>query len=95
VIERVEQLPQDNKAFVADRLRLDADYFSKLAEGQHPEFLWIGCSDSRMPPDRITHGWVFDLASGYIHPQTSTINGNDAIREACKFHSTVQPPNGR
>jgi carbonic anhydrase len=35
-------------------LRLDPGYFSRLAEGQHPEFLWIGCSDSRVPPDRIT-----------------------------------------
>src|SRR5437763_5908467 len=54
MIERVEQLLANNKAFVADQLRLDADYFGKLAEGQHPEFLWIGCSDSRVPPDRIT-----------------------------------------
>jgi hypothetical protein len=32
---------------------------------------------------------VFDLASGYIHPQTSMINNNDAILEVCKFHNGV------
>jgi carbonic anhydrase len=213
VIERVEQLLANNRAFVADQLRRDSGYFGKLAEGQHPEFLWIGCSDSRVPPDRITgtnpgdmfvhrnianlvvqtdmnllsvlqyaievlkvhhvivcghygcggvkaamgdaqhglidnwlrtikdtqdyfwaelsaldakarfdrlvelsvieqvynlgktdivqnawrssgrpyiHGWVFDLESGYIRPQTGMINDNDAIREVCKFHGGVR-----
>jgi carbonic anhydrase len=32
----------------------DADYFRRLAEVQHPEFLWIGCSDSRVPANQIT-----------------------------------------
>jgi carbonic anhydrase len=54
VIHRIEQLLSNNRRFVADQLRLDSQYFEGLAEGQHPEFLWIGCSDSRVPPDRIT-----------------------------------------
>ena len=212
MIERIEQLLQNNKQFVADQLRLDPGYFDKLAEGQHPEFLWIGCSDSRVPPDRITgtspgdmfvhrnianlvvqtdmnmlsvlqyavevlkvnhvivcghygcggvkaamgdvhhglidnwlrtlkdtqeyfwkelapldeqarfrrmvelnvmeqvynlgkiniiqnawqngqrpyiHGWVFDLNTGYIHPQTSMINNDEAIQEVCKFQKAI------
>jgi carbonic anhydrase len=32
----------------------DPDYFKKLAVGQKPRYLWIGCSDSRVPADRIT-----------------------------------------
>ena len=51
---RIEELLQNNKAFVSEQLLLDAAFFAKLADGQHPEFLWIGCSDSRVPPDRIT-----------------------------------------
>jgi carbonic anhydrase len=35
------------------------------------------------------HGWVFDLSSGYIRPQTSMINNNEMIREVCKFHNGV------
>src|SRR5438477_13205097 len=54
MIARIEQLLENNKAFVTRQLQLDPAYFEKLAEGQHPEFLWIGCSDSRVPPDRIT-----------------------------------------
>jgi carbonic anhydrase len=54
MITRIEQLLRNNRAFVEAQLALDHGYFDKLAEGQHPEFLWIGCSDSRVPPDRIT-----------------------------------------
>ena len=212
MISRIEELLRNNKAFVAEQLRLDPGYFDKLAEGQHPEFLWIGCSDSRVSPNRLTgtregdmfvhrnianlvvqtdmnmlsvlqyavevlqvnhiivcghygcggvkaamgnaqhglidnwlrtlkdtqqyfwkqlssldeharfdrmvelnvieqvynlgktnivqdawlrggkpyiHGWVFDLHSGFIHPQTSMINSNAAIHEVCKFHNAV------
>ena len=52
--DRTEVLLRNNRQFVQDQLRVDPAYFSRLAEGQHPEFLWIGCSDSRVPPDRIT-----------------------------------------
>ena len=54
MISRIEELLRNNRGFVEQQLRLDTGYFDKLAEGQHPEFLWIGCSDSRVPPDRIT-----------------------------------------
>jgi carbonic anhydrase len=51
---RIAELLRNNQAFVARHLAQDPEYFAKLAEGQHPEFLWIGCSDSRVPPDVIT-----------------------------------------
>lgn len=54
MIHRIEELLRNNQTFVDDHLRVDPRYFENLAEGQHPEFLWIGCSDSRVSPDRIT-----------------------------------------
>jgi carbonic anhydrase len=54
MIQRIEELLRNNRQFVSDQLKLDPHYFEQLAEGQHPQFLWIGCSDSRVPPDRIT-----------------------------------------
>jgi carbonic anhydrase len=54
VIARIEELLRNNEAFVAEHLQLDPHYFERLSEGQHPSFLWIGCSDSRVSPDRIT-----------------------------------------
>jgi carbonic anhydrase len=54
MLDRIDQLLRNNRAFADGQLRVDPEYFSRLAMGQHPEFLWIGCSDSRVPPDRIT-----------------------------------------
>jgi len=54
MIQRIEELLRNNAAYAAAQQREDPGYFERLAAGQHPEFLWIGCSDSRVPPDRIT-----------------------------------------
>jgi carbonic anhydrase len=48
------KLLQNNKNWVAQKLNLDEDFFNKLANGQTPEYLWIGCADSRVPADQIT-----------------------------------------
>jgi carbonic anhydrase len=53
-MESYKKLLLANKAWVQDRLSADAHFFDKLAEGQQPEFLWIGCSDSRVPAEEIT-----------------------------------------
>ncbi|MCE9659316.1 MAG: carbonate dehydratase [Burkholderiales bacterium] len=212
MITSIQSLLRNNERFVEEQLQLDPGYFANLSEGQHPAFLWIGCSDSRVPPDRITgtqpgdmfvhrnianlvvqtdmnllsvlqyavevlevehvivcghygcggvkaamgeakhglidnwlrvlkdtqqyfwkelmtlneharfdrmvelnvieqvynlgktsivqeawkrgvrpwiHGWVFDLSTGFIHPQTGMINNDAAIQEVCKFHTGV------
>lgn len=43
-----------NKAWAEEQKQKDPDFFSKLAAGQAPEYLWIGCSDSRIPAEQIT-----------------------------------------
>jgi carbonic anhydrase len=49
-----EKLLQENKRWAEGMLSTDPEYFDRLAHVQTPEFLWIGCSDSRVPADRIT-----------------------------------------
>ncbi len=49
------QLLQGNKDFVKAELDQDPEYFKKLALGQNPQVLWIGCSDSRVPANVLTH----------------------------------------
>jgi carbonic anhydrase len=49
-----EKILQDNKEWAAAQIKNDPDYFRRLVEIQSPEILWIGCSDSRVPADRIT-----------------------------------------
>ena len=50
-----EQLLQDNKDWAAGIVAKDPLFFKSLSELQTPEFLWIGCSDSRVPADQITN----------------------------------------
>jgi carbonic anhydrase len=49
-----EKLLLENKAWANEQKISDPGYFSRLASQQSPEFLWIGCSDSRVPADKIT-----------------------------------------
>jgi carbonic anhydrase len=49
-----EKLLLENKAWAAEKVFEDPDYFNRLAHIQKPEFLWIGCSDSRVPANEIT-----------------------------------------
>jgi carbonic anhydrase len=46
-----ESVFDHNRQWVAQQLENDADYFSRMADGQEPEFLYIGCSDSRVQPE--------------------------------------------
>jgi carbonic anhydrase len=49
-----ERLLANNKNWAAEVVKEDPEYFHRLEHTQSPEFLWIGCSDSRVPADKIT-----------------------------------------
>jgi carbonic anhydrase len=49
-----EILLKDNKLWAAEKISADPGYFDRLSHLQTPEFLWIGCSDSRVPANEIT-----------------------------------------
>jgi carbonic anhydrase len=49
-----EKLLLENKAWAKEQVQEDPDFFSRLEHLQSPEFLWIGCSDSRVPANQIT-----------------------------------------
>lgn len=49
------RLIEGNEKWAEERLKVDPGYFKDLAKGQNPEFLWIGCSDSRVPANEITN----------------------------------------
>ncbi|MCU0447529.1 MAG: carbonic anhydrase [Microscillaceae bacterium] len=50
----IEKLLENNKDWANEQTAHNPDYFKSLAKEQHPTYLWIGCSDSRVPPDEIT-----------------------------------------
>jgi carbonic anhydrase len=48
------RLLENNKAWVTLKKYSDPQYFESLSQGQNPEYLWIGCSDSRVAANEIT-----------------------------------------
>ena len=48
-----DQIFNNNKKWVSEKLELDANYFENLASGQAPEYLYIGCSDSRVTAEAM------------------------------------------
>jgi carbonic anhydrase len=53
-MQTIEKLLLENKAWAHETTLDDPAYFERLSKGQTPEFLWIGCSDSRVPANQIT-----------------------------------------
>ena len=75
-----ENLLQWNKEWVADTIKEDPEYFKKLAKGQSPPILWIGCADSRVPANQITGtnpGDIFvhrNIANMVIHTDMNMLS---------------------
>ena len=53
-MQPAEKLLLFNKAWVQDKLELNDQYFESLASNPKPDFLWIGCLDSRVPANEVT-----------------------------------------
>ena len=49
----ITQLLENNRQWAEEQKRSDPEFFNRLSERQKPEYLWIGCSDSRVPANQI------------------------------------------
>ena|SRR6218665_1888883 len=65
----MKEIFEGNKQWVEDTLAKDPTFFDNLAKGQSPEYLWIGCSDSRVPANEIVN-----LPPGSIFVQRNIAN---------------------
>ncbi|MCZ2460707.1 MAG: carbonic anhydrase [Chitinophagales bacterium] len=54
-MKKHQKLLQENKLWAESQIEKDPEYFRRLVKVQSPEFLWIGCSDSRVPANQITN----------------------------------------
>ena len=66
----LDQLFENNRRWAESVTRRDPDFFSRLARQQAPEYLWIGCSDSRVPANEIV-----DLLPGelFVHRNVANV----------------------
>jgi len=68
-MKRLDQLLERNQEWAREMIAEDAEYFSRLVAQQNPEYLWIGCSDSRVPANQIV-----DLAPGEVFVHRNVAN---------------------
>ncbi|MBZ4188153.1 carbonic anhydrase [Niabella beijingensis] len=79
-MQSYEKLLKNNKEWAAKKLSFDPHFFDNLAETQKPEFLWIGCSDSRVPANEVTgttSGEIFvhrNIANLVVHTDINLIS---------------------
>ena len=65
-----EKLIQNNKDWVSEKLKLDPEYFEAFSKEQSPEYLFIGCSDSRVPAEDITK---CNLGEMFVHRNVANL----------------------
>ncbi|SHE92334.1 carbonic anhydrase [Modicisalibacter ilicicola DSM 19980] len=66
----IDRLLEQNRAWSKAMREQDPDFFSRLSKQQNPDYLWIGCSDSRVPANQIV-----DLPPGevFVHRNVANI----------------------
>lgn len=93
--EFYRKILENNQKWVEEKLSLNPNFFSKLAQGQTPPLLWIGCSDSRVPANEIIGaeaGEVFvhrNIANMVIHTDMSMLSVLDYAVNALQVKHVI------
>jgi carbonic anhydrase len=76
LLSKLEHLFDRNRRWAASETDKDPGFFSRLAEAQSPECLWIGCSDSRVPASRLV-----DMPPGglFVHRNIANVVAMDDL----------------
>jgi len=69
----IEQLFKNNREWIETKLRSDSQYFEKLAAGQQPKILYIGCSDSRVTVEEILG---LEPGEAFVHRNVANLVNN-------------------
>ncbi|MEN9444869.1 MAG: hypothetical protein RIS47_1760 [Bacteroidota bacterium] len=74
--DKYSQIFQNNKEWVKEQRSSDREFFAKLYEEQNPEFMYIGCSDSRVPANTIMGLEIGDL---FVHRNIANVVSNNDL----------------
>jgi len=94
-MKEYKKLLLSNKAWASERLELDEHYFDDLSKDQNPQFLWIGCADSRVPAEEITHadpGEIFvhrNVANMVVHTDMNLLSVLQYAVEVLKIRHII------
>ena len=79
-MKHLPRLFENNRAWAAEVLRSDPEFFVRLSRQQAPKYLWIGCSDSRVPANQIVGlmpGEMFvhrNVANVFVHSDLNALS---------------------
>jgi carbonic anhydrase len=76
-----------NKSWAQERRAIDPEFFARLASGQQPEFLWISCSDSRVPETQLT---VTDAGELFVHRNVANLVRADDRNVLCVLQYAIE-----
>ena len=94
-MKEYKKLLLSNKAWASERLEVDAHYFDDLSKDQNLLFLWIGCADSRVPAEEITHadpGEIFvhrNVANMVVHTDMNLLSVLQYAVEVLKIRHII------
>lgn len=78
---------EHNSKWAADKCSADPSFFSKLSAGQTPDYLWIGCSDSRIPAEQITG---LEPGEVFVHRNIANLVPNLDLSATSVLHYAVE-----
>ncbi|AIZ62612.1 carbonate dehydratase [Hymenobacter sp. DG25B] len=82
-----EQLFENNRQWVAQKLSQDPDFFLKLSREQRPDYLFIGCSDSRVPANEIMG---LDAGEVFVHRNIANVVSNTDLNVLSVINYAVE-----
>jgi carbonic anhydrase len=69
-MKNLDHLLASNRAWAEKRTAADPDFFNRLSQQQTPSYLWIGCSDSRVPANEIVGLWPGEM---FVHRNVANV----------------------
>ena len=79
-MDNLSNLLEKNRAWAADRVKRDPDFFTRLEKIQAPQYMWIGCSDSRVPANEIVG---LDPGELFVHRNVANRGPHDLNCLSC------------
>ncbi|WP_346187113.1 carbonate dehydratase [Rubritalea halochordaticola] len=86
-MDSIKRLLENNKLWAADITAKDHGYFERLAEGQTPEYLWIGCADSRVPANQLLG---LDPGEVFVHRNVANLVVHSDFNSLAVIHYAVE-----
>src|SRR5690554_2208884 len=84
---RIERIFENNEKWIADKLKLNKEYFHELSQGQTPEILYIGCSDSRVTAEELMGAAPGEV---FVHRNISNMVSNLDLSSASVINYAVE-----